>query len=387
MAKRVKCPVCEEKVPKGRPNCPCCGVPIPQNADAVTAEHGEPAPPPPGPPSGPSAGPSAGPSNDPYSGPPSGPGPTTGPIPRPIAGPSGTPPMEPTGGPEWVGSDSTSPYGEGRNPYDHPSPFGPGASTETPPPGGTPGPYGEPPDPYRAPGPYGDPPPPGGASAPYGAPFGGPPDTPPHPWEGPQAADAPKQARDHKTPALIAVIAILVVLVGGLAFALVHSRGGSGSPASASSNGPGAATDTAGQASAVNAVLKSGKQAHDRLPGGLATCDDLAKAAPAFAQLVKGRQQELAKAKALRTDKLPNGAKLKQAMVTMYENSLAADQAYASWSQAEQSCGPKAARRTPDYDAAVSANNKAAPAKRQVVSLWNPIAGDQNLPTYAWRGL
>ena len=76
-------------------------------------------------------------------------------------------------------------------------------------------------------------------------------------------------------------------------------------------------------------------------------------------------------------------------MINAYQSSLDADQAYLAWAREVQSrgCGGWIAPLTAHYRAAIAANDKAGPAKRQVVKLWRPIAKSQGLPTYAWNRL
>jgi len=42
---------------------------------------------------------------------------------------------------------------------------------------------------------------------------------------------------------------------------------------------------------------------------------------------------------------------------------------------------------TGHYKAAIAANGKAGPAKRQVVAAWKPIATTHGLPKYVWNRL
>jgi hypothetical protein len=187
---------------------------------------------------------------------------------------------------------------------------------------------------------------------------------------------------------LAAGVAALVVLGGGLAYALTRGHSGSddGTPASGGKPGSGS---TAQQAAAVNQILKSGKTARGHLPSRLRTCDDVSAGVRGFQQVVRDRQQELSQSKGLKVDRLPDGSRLRQSMIAAYQSSLDADQAYLAWAQdvQEQGCGGKIAPLTAHYKKAISANDKAGPAKRQVVALWKPIAGDQGLPIYAWNRL
>jgi hypothetical protein len=180
-------------------------------------------------------------------------------------------------------------------------------------------------------------------------------------------------------------IAAVVVLGGGLAYALTQGLPGSGHKTPT----PGGKPDAAQQAAAVNQVLKSGKAARGHLPSRLRTCDDVSAGVPGFQQVVRDRQQELSQSKGLKVDGLRDGSRLRRSMITAYQSSLDADQAYLAWAQdvQAQNCGGRPAPLTAHYKDAISANGKAGPAKRQVVTLWKPIASSHGLPTYAWNHL
>ena len=79
----------------------------------------------------------------------------------------------------------------------------------------------------------------------------------------------------------------------------------------------------------------------------------------------------------------------KERGVRAQEHSLDADRAYLAWAREIQArnCGGKIAPLTPRYKNAITANDKAGPAKRQVVNLWKPIANTHGLPTYVWNRL
>ncbi|MEV0403539.1 hypothetical protein [Actinoallomurus sp. NPDC050550] len=211
-------------------------------------------------------------------------------------------------------------------------------------------------------------------------------------------------ARRRWTIPLVAAGLVTVTAVG-LALVVDLSNGSHPAPKHRTGPGPSALQSTgtqldtpqagdspsgaAAQAAAVNTILQAGKDAHDRLSVSMATCDDLVSAAPAFQQVVQERQSELAQARQLRTDQLPGGADLKQAMIDAYASSLDADKAYVAWAQEAQAAGCAGGQppQSANHDAAIAANDKAGPAKRRVVALWSPIAQSQGLPVYAWGAL
>ncbi|WP_460356411.1 hypothetical protein [Actinoallomurus acanthiterrae] len=180
-------------------------------------------------------------------------------------------------------------------------------------------------------------------------------------------------------------IAVAVVLFGGLAFVLTR---GSAAKTPAAQQKPGA-EGAAQQAAAVDQVLKSGQVARGHLPARLRTCDDVSAGVAGFQQVVRDRQQELSQTRGLKVDRLPAGPRLRQSMIGAYQHSLKADRAYLTWAQGVRArgCGAKVAPLTGAYKNAIAANDKAGPAKRQVIALWKPIASTHSLPTYAWNRL
>ena len=181
-------------------------------------------------------------------------------------------------------------------------------------------------------------------------------------------------------------IAAAAVLAGGLAYAL--TRGPAGNTTATSAATPDADT-AAAQAATVNQVLGTGRTARAHLPARLRTCDDVAAGVTGFQRVVQDRRQELSAAKALKVDRLRDGARLRRAMIAAYQSSLDADRAYLAWAREikTRGCGGAVAPLTGPYKDAIAANDKAGPAKRRVVALWQPIAHRHGLPTYAWNAL
>jgi hypothetical protein len=247
--------------------------------------------------------------------------------------------------------------------------------------------------------PWGGPVPPGGepGTQNLGGPWGAGPVPPGQDSAGwnpdqPPAEGAPgaggRTEKNRKTPLLICGIAAAAVLGVGAVWALTQGMGGSGHDTGTPS-GQAAAGGAAQQASAVNEILKTGSTARGHLPGSLKTCDDVAAGVPGFQQVVQDRQQELSQSKGLKVDQLTDGARLRKSMIAAYQNSLNADKAYLSWAREIQArnCGGKIAPLTARYKNAIAANDKAAPAKRQVANLWKPIASTHGLPAYVWNHL
>lgn len=165
-------------------------------------------------------------------------------------------------------------------------------------------------------------------------------------------------------------------------------RPSSGGVPSQSEDAPSPAGGTdAAQASAVNALLAEHLQSGNRLSGDLTTCDEVAASAPEFEQFIRTRQQQLTQARTLQVDRLPAGEDLRQALIDAYQYSLDADRAYLAWAHEVEArdCGSGNAPQTGSFHDAMAANDKAGPAKRHLVALWNPIAVEYGLPTYVWQ--
>jgi hypothetical protein len=386
----MKCPACENDVPSGRSACTRCGAPLPTAGERP----------------GPEPRFASGSPKNPQTG---SPNPKTEPLPIPVwdvgeerpwdvpperYAPAGTDAMPPEPGPatQKLGAPAAHP-----RPLEH----DPATQNLAPPAAGP-----MPPEHHRARWNLGAPgtdPMPAGhdpATQNLGAPWTGPIPQPGHApasWNQgvpPVAGQTPASLADGRTgksrkmPLLAGGIAALAVLSGGLAYALTQDLPLSEHKTHTAGAEPGAGS-AAQQAAAVNQVLKSGKAARGHLPSRLRTCDDVSAGVPGFQQVVRDRQQELSQSSGLKVDRLQDGSRLRRSMIAAYQSSLDADQAYLAWAQDVQArgCGGSIAPLTAHYKDAISANDKAGPAKRQVIALWKPIASSHGLPTYAWNHL
>jgi hypothetical protein len=396
---RMKCPACENDVPSGRSACTWCGAPLPAAGERP----------------GPEPGSLFRPRNDP----------------EPQAGPS-NPKTEPLPVTDWEATGerpAPTPPEPRRTSYpvarpEPPRNAGPVPSSE---PYGDLGPYGAPnpfgsPEPMPGAGPEAGPTPPVAEAATQNlgslspaaeaatqnlgslrtaGPVTGGPMAEPAPYGYPPLAGEPgapgepagpgdeHSGKSRKTLLLACGVAAVVVLGGGLVYALTQGLSGSKDDGAQASGTTSVPKTAAQQAAAVNKVLSSGKTARGHLPAPLRTCDDVAAGVAGFQQVVRDRQQELSQSKQLKVDRLRNGARLRRWMINAYQSSLDADQAYLAWAREVQSrgCGDRIAPLTAHYRAAIAANDKAGPAKRRVAGLWKPIANSQGLPTYAWNRL
>jgi hypothetical protein len=208
------------------------------------------------------------------------------------------------------------------------------------------------------------------------------------PVAGDTAAPDGRTGKSRKVPMLACGIAAVVVLGGGLVYALTQGLPWSTDGTHSSGANPGTGS-AAQQAAAVNQILRSGRTARGHLPARLRTCADVSSGVPGFQRVVRDRQQELSQSRLLKVDRLPDGTSLRRSMIAAYQSSLDADQAYLAWAREIRArrCGGRIAPLTAHYNDAIAANDKAGPAKRQVVALWKPIASSHGLPTYVWNRL
>lgn len=155
-------------------------------------------------------------------------------------------------------------------------------------------------------------------------------------------------------------------------------------PVDAASGDGGAAgtADAAGQANAVNEVLQSSATTRGELPGDLQTCDGVSSSISTLEQIVSEREDQVNTARGLTVDALDGGENLRASLVTALEDSLRADRAYLAWANNVQGCTGDAPGDS-DHTEAAQADEDAGHAKDDVVSAWQPIATQFDLPTYS----
>ena len=203
----------------------------------------------------------------------------------------------------------------------------------------------------------------------------------------------PRRRAPRPALAAAAVVAVIVAVVTGVALsnqsapARSPARSTTSSPAgrspSPSSTGvsttpsPSGAVLAAQQAAALGALLTSSAAARTTLHQAVTqvgACANLPGAVSKLQDVVNQRSSEYGRASALATSALPDGAKVKSALVAALGISLKADQDYLAWARQQQSGGCAAASQSGAYNAAFSASQQADAAKQAFVQLWNPVA-------------
>ena len=193
--------------------------------------------------------------------------------------------------------------------------------------------------------------------------------------------------------AAAAVAAVIVAVVTGVALsnqsapARSPAQSTASSPASRSpspsptgvstTSSPSAAVLAAQQAAALGTLLTSSAAARTALHQAVAqvgACANLPATVSKLQDVVNQRSSEYGRASALATSVLPDGARVKSALVAALGSSLKADQDYLAWARQQQSGGCTPATQSSAYNAAFSASQQADAAKQAFVRLWNPVA-------------
>jgi len=153
--------------------------------------------------------------------------------------------------------------------------------------------------------------------------------------------------------------------------------------ASPSATGVSAAPSPAGpvlaaqQAAALHALLTSSAAARTALHQAVAqvgACANLTGAVSKLQDVMDQRSSEYGRASALTTSALPDGAKVKFALVAALGSSLKADRDYLAWAREQMAGGCTPTSQSSAYSAAFSASRQADAAKQAFVRVWNPVA-------------
>ncbi|MGW5156509.1 hypothetical protein ACWEPN_13605 [Nonomuraea wenchangensis] len=156
--------------------------------------------------------------------------------------------------------------------------------------------------------------------------------------------------------------------------------------ASARTTGPAQpAGPAAVQARAMNDVLASSNASHSGLTDAIvATSQCRRNGLARIVDITAGRRDQLAAARALKVDDLPDGTALRKSLVAALDASFDADAAFLSWARrhlAGDCSGPVAEDR--DYRRGLARSEDARKAKARFADAWRTVAKAYDLP--AWR--
>jgi serine/threonine protein kinase len=190
--------------------------------------------------------------------------------------------------------------------------------------------------------------------------------------------------------AAAAVIAVIIAAVAGVALSKRSApapstasspAGRSPSPSPSASvsatPSPSGPAPAAQQATALGTLLTSSAAARTALHQAVTqvgACANLPGAVSTLQDVVNQRSGEYGRASALATSALPDGARVKSALVAALGSSLKADQDFLAWARQQQSGGCTPASQSSAYNAAFSASQQADAAKQAFVQVWNPVA-------------
>ncbi|WP_030174920.1 hypothetical protein [Spirillospora albida] len=199
-------------------------------------------------------------------------------------------------------------------------------------------------------------------------------------------------------PLLAAVGALVTVAVVTIAFVAWPSGGdpASGAQPSASSSGkqqpvaqknPISAAARA-QAAAMNAVLTDSHETRRVLARALAgagKCKTLPAAIQGFQTVAQRRQNQIQRTQNLKLDRLAGGERLRGSLRQALQASLDVDRVLLVWAQQTQgSCRGKPRPSAAQVPGRAAHERRATLAKKQFVTLWNPVAKDTGQPRRAW---
>jgi hypothetical protein len=222
---------------------------------------------------------------------------------------------------------------------------------------------------------------------------------------GPPAS--PSAPRRWLRPALAAVAVVVVIAAVAAGFAW-SKRPGSGhaaagaqaasprtSPTASAASPPAgpsspAPPQAAQQAAALDTLLASSADARTALHQAVkqvGSCVNLGGAASQLQDVVNQRTSEYRRASALTVSALPEGAKVKSALITALSRSLEADQDYLTWAHQQKTGGCIPSSQSATYNAAFSTSQRADAAKEAFVQAWNPVAARYGLAKSSPRDL
>ncbi|KUL39899.1 zinc finger Ran-binding domain-containing protein [Actinoplanes awajinensis] len=162
-------------------------------------------------------------------------------------------------------------------------------------------------------------------------------------------------------------------------------------PSEISSPSPSPTVDPAVQGAAVDQLLDQSGQSRLKLVEAndvVFSCGDLAGAIERLQEVGTERGAERAALNGLDLSALTNGEQIRSTLDTAFSHSLAADRHYVKWAQERQGNGcRKTAKAEAHRIAGDAESTSAGAAKKQFLSLWNPVAVGLGLPARERDGI
>ncbi|MER5729236.1 hypothetical protein ABT084_13025 [Streptomyces sp. NPDC002138] len=230
---------------------------------------------------------------------------------------------------------------------------------------------------------------------------------PPPPGQFPQAAPfqppLPPEPARKVSPAVIGVAVLALAVVGlGVGSLLGDGKAQNNDPAAVDTaaskpagSGSGSASPPAdeapvdparGQAVQLDKVLadsNDSRAAVIRAVDDVKSCKNLGPAAEDLRDAARKREELVTKLQELKTDKLPDHAKLTAALTKAWKASGAADRSYAAWADEAASdrktCKDGKAKVTGNANEADKSSGEATKSKESAATMWNRIATQYSL--------
>lgn len=187
--------------------------------------------------------------------------------------------------------------------------------------------------------------------------------------------------------AAAAVGAVIAAAAAGVALSGHPAPGRPAAPAAAGAAQPPSASEASRasppgasatqQAAALAALLTSSAAARaalHRAVDEVGACANLPGAIGQLQDVVNQRASEYGRASSLPTSALPDGARVKSALIAALSSSLRADRDYLAWARQQHAGGCTPSGQSSAYNAAFSASQQADAAKEAFVRVWNPVA-------------
>ena len=167
---------------------------------------------------------------------------------------------------------------------------------------------------------------------------------------------------------------IAVTVAGGATATIeIHSAGGRG--------GGQAASGPDDQAATIDGILGWSRRSRLALFGALndlGACRDATGATAKLRKVANDRARQIDALDDVDVSGLPGGGSLRSTLLRALSYSLKADQAFVRWGDNQGS----GCREDGDYAEGLSFSRNATAAKKQFVSMWNPVARTYGLPEY-----
>jgi hypothetical protein len=180
-----------------------------------------------------------------------------------------------------------------------------------------------------------------------------------------------------RVPVVFVIVAIgLIGVLGAVAIVVIRTWDRA---APAAAPPPAAAPSPKKQAGDIDAILERSSASRAKLNGALQRvqrCTGLAAALADMRQVGVERKDQIADTAAVTVSALPDGERVRSTLTSALTFALEADRHFVAWAEpaVTDGCRETKARRA-DWDSGQKSSEQAQAAKKQLVAVWNPVAG------------